>query len=121
MTGVQTCALPISRSAGAPRRWWSGSLSTALTQRQAQINAVLRLPDHQRLGAPADLVDWAVEQAHHQVEAITDAGYPVVGELSKLIPSTDESIPRRMHAARTLPVVLDAIIKTWKESPWPNA
>ncbi|HMU35510.1 MAG TPA: hypothetical protein PKA04_01665 [Marmoricola sp.] len=93
----------------------------ALTQRQAQINAVLRLPDHQRLGAPADLVDWAVEQAHHQVEAITDAGYPVVGELSKLIPSTDESIPRRMHAARTLPVVLDAIIKTWKESPWPNA
>lgn len=95
--------------------------AAALTQRQAQINAALRLPDHHRLGAPNDLADWANDQAHRQVEAISDAGYPVVGDLSDLIPDHDESTPRRIAAARTLPVVLDAIIKTWKESPWPNA
>ncbi|MEZ5159587.1 MAG: hypothetical protein R2709_01770 [Marmoricola sp.] len=43
--------------------------AAALTQRQAQINAALRLPDHQRLGAPNDLADWANDQAHRQVEA----------------------------------------------------
>ncbi|HNO39255.1 MAG TPA: hypothetical protein PKL71_02510 [Marmoricola sp.] len=91
-----------------------------LDQWRPTLLRLLSFPDREPLGVPADALDWAVAQAQAQVQQLSEGGYAVVGDLGTLLPDQDPTIPRRVRADRTLPVVLHGLEQAWKEMQWPG-
>ena len=93
-----------------PHRFYDGLVRQILVDRVLVAEERV-VPRSERPTLPAGHDDWVTERSRRLVEAVTDAGYDVVGDLDDLVPAAGQGgrQPDDIGTDELLPVALDAI------------